>query len=421
MWRSTIILLLFISTNLMGSVSPVTLQQFVDEALKNNPEFASVQKNWQSAQAQVAQAGALPDPQLGLSIMNLPTNSFAFDQEPMTGKKIALMQMFPFPGKLGLKTDIAEYQTQVVEQQMSEFKNMLIQQVKQTYYDLSLVDQSIKIINRNKTLLEQFVSVVETKYSGGKGLQQDVLKARVELARIMEKLITLRQKRSSIVFSMNKLLNRKISTPIDSGKPVEQTTYNFTLDGLINQGLTNRPLLKSWQFMIEKSKSALKLARKSYLPDFSLGVAYAQRDDLAGGMKSDDFFSAELKVNLPLYFFRKQTKKIEEIQYKLESAEEKYSAVKNEVLFQIEDAFNELSKNAELIELYQKSIIPQAGQSLNSAMSGYQVDKVDFLTLLNNQIILFNYELEYYRALTEHEKTFAKLEAVVGGKLESNF
>ena len=37
--------------------------------------------------------------------------------------------------------------------------------------------------------MEQFVSIAETKYSVGKGIQQDVLKAQVELSKIMDDLI----------------------------------------------------------------------------------------------------------------------------------------------------------------------------------------------------------------------------------------
>ena len=396
----------------------VELQKLINEALQKNPDYLSAQKQWESAKAQIPQAGALPDPSLGLAVANLPVNSFAFDQEPMTGKKILLMQMFPFPGKLGLKEDIADYQAQVVEQQVEELKNNLIKNVKLTYYNLFLIDKTIEIVEKNKTLLQQFVQVAETKYSVGKGLQQDVLKAQVELSKLSDKLISLQQKRNTFVFQFNKLLNRDIGSIVGKTAELNKSESQFTPDELHELGLKHRPLLKSWQLLIEKSKSANKLAKLDYLPDFSLGAAYTQRDDLSSGMKMYDFFSVELKVSLPLYFYKKQSKKAEETQLMINSIEDKYNSVKNEVLFQIEDTFTELDKNAKLIDLYKTGIIPQASQSLNSAMSGYQVDKVDFLTLLNNQMTLFNYEIEYYKVLVDHEKNLAELEAVVGKNLD---
>ncbi|MBN2091714.1 TolC family protein, partial [candidate division KSB1 bacterium] len=242
------------------------------------------------------------------------------------------------------------------------------------------------------------------------------LKAQVELSKLNDKLISLTQKRHSLVFQLNKLLNRQIDSTFETF-PLEKTKVQLSIEELKNIGLENRPLLKSWGAMIEKSMSAKKLAKKSYLPDFSVGAAYTQRDDLQSGMKMYDFFSAEISMNLPLYFYKKQSKNVEEKELMVASIEHKYTSVKNEVLFQIEDTFKELEKDEKLLDLFKTGIIPQASQSLNSAMTGYQVDKVDFLTLLNNQMTLLNYEMEYYRVLSDYQKSLAKLEFAVGKQL----
>ena len=395
----------------------VNLDFFVKEALQNNPDYLSAKDRLHSAQSQIPQAGALPDPNLGFAVMNLPINSFEFNQEPMTGKKVSLMQMFPFPGKLGLKEDIAVSQAKVIEFQVEELKNNLIKNVKLTYYNLFFVEKSLDIVEKNKVLLKQFISVAETKYSVGKGLQQDVLKAQVEFSKLNDKLISLNQKQKQLVFQLNKFLHTDIKTPVPKLPELNNTELNFSLENLQELGLDYPPLLKSWIALTEKATSVTKLAKKGYLPDFRLGVAYTQRADLLSGKKMYDFFSAEVKMSLPLYFYKKQSKKVEETQQLISSVEEKYQAVKNEVFFQIENNLTELKKNEQLVDLYKTGIIPQASQSLNSAMSGYQVDKVDFLTLINNQMTLFIYEMEYFRVLTDYEKSIAQLETAVGKEL----
>jgi outer membrane protein, heavy metal efflux system len=414
-----IFLLAFIASNFAQgqNVNVKDLDFFVNQALQNNPEYLSAKAKMRAAQLQIQQAGALPDPNLGISVMNLPVNSFEFNQEPMTGKKLSLMQMFPFPGKLGIKEDMAEFQAQVVEQQVEELKNQLIKQVKLSYYSIFFTDKSIEIIEKNKTLVQQFVQVAEAKYSVGKGLQQDVLKAQVELLKLTDKLISLHQKRKNFVYQLNKLTNRDIASPINQIAEIGQMTFDLTIEEVTELGLNHRPLLKGWQHIIEKSRRSNKLAKYGYLPDFNVGIAYTQRENLSSGMKMYDFFSAEVKVSLPIYFYKKQSKKVEQTQQQIYSLENKRSDVRNEVLFQIEDKFSEIIMNSNLIALYKKGIIPQASQSLNSAMSGYQVDKIDFITLLNNQMTLFNYELEYYNVLTNHAKSLAQLDAAVGKEL----
>ena len=103
--------------------APAGLSDYVAEALANNPRIRAAEQHYQAMTETVPQAGALPDPQLKLGVANLPVNSFAFNQEPMTGKVVSIMQMFPFPGKLGLASDIAELNSSVAEYQKKELKN----------------------------------------------------------------------------------------------------------------------------------------------------------------------------------------------------------------------------------------------------------------------------------------------------------
>ena len=87
------------------------------------------------------------------------------------------------------------------------------------------------------------------------------------------------------------------------------------------------------------------------------------------------------------------------------------------IQFRVEEICLEIEQHWQEAELFRTAILPQAQQSLESAMAGYQVDKVDFLTLLNNQVSLFNFEIEYYRHVIRREKKLAELEAVVGKRL----
>ncbi len=101
----------------------------------------------------------------------------------------------------------------------------------------------------------------------------------------------------------------------------------------------------------------------------------------------------------------------------IRKAIEEYNALKNDIYFQIRKIMTEIEKYNREIELFKTGLIPQSRLSLQSALSGYKVNKVDFITLVNNQITLYNYELDYYRALTDHEIKIAELEKVTGVRL----
>jgi outer membrane protein TolC len=77
-----------------------------------------------------------------------------------------------------------------------------------------------------------------------------------------------------------------------------------------------------------------------------------------------------------------------------------------------------MAKTSErLLAMYEQGVIPQSAASLESALAGYQTGKVDFLTLINNLMILLNQEMDYYRELSSQVKAVARLEELSGVKL----
>jgi outer membrane protein TolC len=98
-------------------------------------------------------------------------------------------------------------------------------------------------------------------------------------------------------------------------------------------------------------------------------------------------------------------------------AAEELNSLKNSIDSGISDILAQLERRKKLVELYRTGIIPQAEQSLESAAIGYRVNKVDFLTLLDSRMTLFNYEREIYDSLADYQMKKAQLEALVGKEL----
>ncbi len=393
------------------------LKELIQRALENNPKLEAAVQRALSVEKIIPQAGALPDPQLTFGLSNLPVNSFSFDQDPMTGKVIGVMQMFPFPGKLSLATDIAEFEAATVKYQQEEVRNQVIQLVKRAYYDLYAIDRAFETTEKNKALMEQFVHVAEIKYATGSGIQQDVLRSQVEISKLEDDLIMWQQRRFSVVARLNALLNRPVDTLVDKTLPeliLPDSPVTIFPAEKIEQ---NRPLLKAWNERIQKAEIAVKLAERDIWPNFTIGASYRQRDDLADGRQLTDFFSATISLNIPLYFNRKQKAKVAEKGLNYNATKSEYENVKINVLSEVESILAELERNRKRVELYKGGILLQAQQSLESAHAGYRVGKVDFLTLINNWMMLQNYELQYFFALSNFYKNLANYELAVGGNI----
>ena len=397
-----------------SSADILILNDLINIAIEKNPQLRSLYSAIRADSAKIPQAGALPDPILSLSMMNLPANSFALDQEPMTGKQISLMQQFPFPGKLSLKEDISSEAAAIATSNYQEYQNQIIQDLKIAYYDLFVLDKSIEVARNNQQLLNEFVEIAQSKYRVGRGIQQDVLKAQVELSKMIDRLIQLEQKREVRQAQINTILNQPVNTPLGRANEPDFIILEQSLNTLQMTAKLNRPLLTGWESMRNQSRLKVDLAKKDYWPDFTIFLAYTQRDELQNGSPGYDFFSGGISLNLPIYSANKQSKKVEESMYSKNMIEERYQQILNQIYFELENKLSSAKKNAKLVELFKTGIIPQASQSLESALTGYQTDKVDFLTLINNQITLFNYELDYYRVLSDYNKDLASLEYITG-------
>ncbi|MEC4678619.1 MAG: TolC family protein, partial [Nitrospirota bacterium] len=234
------------------------LQNAISEALNSNPGLAKIGTEAKALAQKPSQAEALPDPHLSLNARNLPTDSFNLEQEPMTQIQIGIMQSFPFPGKLTLKKETAQFQAQAAEKSVSEMRLSLIRQVKTRWWAIFKNDMALEIIGRNKTLLTQFVEIAQTKYKVGKGLQQDVLLAQLELSKLLDLEITLHAKRRKAEAALNGLLNRPTEQGIQVPKTVSETLPPVPNEKrLLQDYKKDRPLLAAFKDRISAARSRL--------------------------------------------------------------------------------------------------------------------------------------------------------------------
>jgi cobalt-zinc-cadmium efflux system outer membrane protein len=390
----------------------LNVDQLIDEALQNNPEILAVKKRWEAFKEKVPQAFALEDPMLGFGIINLPTN-FSFRDEDMTMKEISISQKLPFPGKRPLMREMAEKEVEAVFNEIQGKVHQIIKEVKTVYYDLSHFYRTNEVTQRNKNILENFVKIAETRYAIGEGIQQDVLKAHLEVSKMVDELIMLEQKKRALEAKLNALLNRPPETQVGVPEEVVFRKFPFAIEELQKMALEMNPTLKGMKKMIESKEKAYALAKREYYPDFNFRFAYGQRDN-GPEMKRRDTLTGMMEINIPIFYKSKQDRKVAEAKADIQAIEAQYQAMKNEILFMITDMGSMIQRGERQLELYKTGIIPQSSFQINSAMSAYRVGKADFMTLLDSQMTLYRYELEYHQALTEYEKSVASLGAAVG-------
>lgn len=408
--------ILLLASSLQAQVMQLdpVLSEHIREAQKNNPDLTAWHDRVEAASQRIPQADAWPDPTLGFSAANLPTNTFAFDQEPMTAVWIQAGQRIPLGGKPSAMTHIAENNYEAAQNGEEAQKFDIAREIAGTWYDWAYWREAVATVDANIQLLDDLIAVARRKYETGRGLQQDILRAETERSRLEDRRVGLRQMALTTGRRLAVLMGRK---PDDVPEVPSGLTMDFAAmdrNQLLSQLLDRNPSLKRMRAELASSESRITLARRNWWPDLNLGVGYGFRQDSPQDMERPDFFTVSAGISIPLYGGRKQGRAVEEAKAMSGETEAKLQSLELDLRFSLDRFLDEDGRLQEQVKLYQEGVEPQAEATLSAATAEYTVGKVDFEALMMAETALYNARLDRYARVRDRLKVRASLAALVG-------
>jgi outer membrane protein TolC len=384
--------------------APTDLSNLIEEGLAGNKEIQSLEAQVESLKEEISFAGSLEDLRLGLAVLNLPADSGRFDREPMTQKQISLAQKVPWFGKLDLRSQRAALKAVRLEATLETKYFELARKIAATYYELGFVGRSLEINDRLTEILNQLVRVAETRYSTGRGLQQDVLQAQVELSKLLKK------KRRTLENRINELLNRESFSPVIPPQDLSFPGLQLDVKELQDRATKYNPGLGI-------RRADIDLATVDYWPDMDFKVAYGQRDEDRTGRSLPDFWSGSVTINLPVWKKSRQDPKLAATLKNHDAAQKSYHSLLLSLPHRVDALATEIQDFQENYRLFTDALILQADQWANSSLAAYEVGSLEFNTMINAQIRLLRFELKADSYLYNIYQKRAEMEEVLGGIL----
>jgi outer membrane protein TolC len=404
----------YAQNRLADAAAAPALNLLIAEALRNNPELRAAAKETEAANQRVRPAGALEDPMLEAGFLSLPAQSLRFNREDMTMKMLGLSQKLPYPGKRALREEVAAKDAATLGYGLRETTNRVVRDVKLAYFDLALTDETVRLLQSNRQILEQFLRIAESRYAVGQAAQADVLKAQTQLGRMTEELLRMERERPVMEAELVRLLGRRGNTlPIAVELPSLRDAA-FNLESLQEAALGERPQLLGLQSAIDRGTKALELARKEKQPDFDVRFSYGQREKDPTGMPRQDLISLTVAMNLPVWREDKIVPRIAEAQAMRDQALEMLQAQQNEVLARLRQQMAVTEQSRKSVRLYETDILPQARLTVEATLAAYRVSRVDLLSLLDSQMTLFGYEISRAKELVNFNKALAEIDLLTG-------
>lgn len=406
-----IIAFYFLVTAPFAFSDDLNLDELIDIALKKNPEILAAESRFNATRFKIPQVQSLPDPMFMIGYQNEGTRdlySFGRETAPDAQWMFSLSQMFPFPGKLSLKGQMALWDAEGQKWFAESTRLRIISKIKELYYDLFLAYKTIEILKKQEELFLRIEEAALSRYSSGIAPQQEVLMAQAEKYMIMEKEQMLRQRIKAFEAMINSTLGRDINTNI--GRPTRLPALERLpdLDSLILMAYENSPEIKAKEGMVLSAEKRLEMTRLESYPDFTLSASYFLRSKFF-----PDMWSLSASINIPVFYKTKQRELVNEAlallseaKYELESTRLMISSLIRENYFMIETS-------ERLMELYEDGLIPKAYQKFDASLSEYITGKGDLNNLLTTLGTLLNYQISYWGQFIEKHKARARIEAIV--------
>jgi len=413
-----ILTFIFLANTIYISAQSQELDLLVEEAISVSPKLNMLRAKKDASFSRIEQNSNLPDPMLTLGLANLPTNSFSFTQEPMTQKVVGISQSFPFPGRLSAVEEANAVDTLIVDEEIKDAKNEIKMMTEQKYYELSFLRRSIKLTEGSLNLLKSIAEVVSTKYTVASASQQNVIKVQLQITNLMEKLEDLKSKEKSMLADLNALLLRDASSVINTMDYDQVEFVSVDTDSLIALAHSKRPLLAGIKYSERKARLSQNAAEKKYYPNFNLQVLYGFRDKIAATNTSlSDFLSVMVGVTLPLNYGGKYSSGVEEYVSQQSFYNEQYSYAVQNLNGRFGYVVSQLESLEERTKLFEDGLLPRSQQNFKSALASYQVDKVDFINVIDAQDQMLKIETNLYRLKIDYLKLISELEFLTGSKL----
>jgi outer membrane protein TolC len=406
------------STPTSKSTEQQILDDYILQALKESVELQSIFADYQAALQRNAQVTALPEPMLSYGYFIEQAQTRVGPQE----QKIGVNQPIPWFGKLSLKGEIADSEAKVMHYRFLSAKNRLVSAVTSSYLELAYLQSATQITEANLELLKRWEQVVAQRYRSQTGSQADLIKVQVELGKLEDKLRGLRDLKQPLLTKFNGLLNLPASKHVELSQDILTKLANDsfdlnlddqnTLEKRLNSG---NPELLALASLIEAKKQGVKLADKSFYPDFSLGADYivVGSRDQAGSESGDDALVAMLSLTLPLNRDKYQAEKSEAVSKRI-SAQKMLKAKQFALRSELSQTIFNIKDSQRRIRLFRDTLVPKAEQSLDSSYTAFEAGKSGFIDLLDAERISLDFELSLARALADLVISRTNLSSLLG-------
>ena len=395
---------LLIAAPLKVAAQELTLAETERLALEHAPWYAHHRANVDAAAERAVYEGRLPDPQLTLGYVNVPTDTWKLDQEDMTMTMVGVRQSFPPYGALDARTRRAERTVARERARLETERANLMRQVRGVWYELYYATQGQILLAATRALAVRDLEAAEGRFRAAQDSPRAVLRARQTVARIDERTPMLHAAAERARASLARWIPEHARDPLPDALPaLPAPPPSFDA--------ARHPETRAAQAELEAMQAEVDMARAEYRPGVMLDLNYGRRRPMPDGAERPNTATVMVTLDLPIFRSKRQDRRLAESQNKevgarLETEDKRreleamYGAMRAE--FEALDA---------RVRVFEERLVPSLKRETEVTLVGFAREQVELRDARMRQL---DAELELLRLRVDRSKTQAELLYLTG-------
>jgi outer membrane protein TolC len=351
------------------------LDRLINWAINNDPGKMQLEYQADSVIDMGIASGQLMDPKLKVGVANMPVDSFAFDDDPMTNISLGLMQQFGRGDTLALKQKQSVQKANSLRERASVRELEIKKAVTNLWIELVFQQKARQLMLNNQKLFKELEYYLSTNYGVGANQAQDIIQAQLQISQVDEKLQANEQMQQRLRAQLSEWLANQ-AADVSANQYPEWSLLNRYLSSAPTeyfQALAMHPSVKVIDEMINNNETAVDIAAELYKPQFGVEVMYGYRQaNGMNGQPASDVVSAFLTLDIPLFTDKRQDKKLSSAQYQLVATKSQRDLMLQQMSAKVTSLLVDRSNIQQRLDRYDRTLLRQAKEKTQAIERGYQ-------------------------------------------------
>lgn len=382
----------------------ITLPNAINFALTHNFDIQGNRLNIDISKNDIKSANRLKNPYL-ISYANFGT---AATDNPIYGGLLFPIEI----AKRRARKDYAKSNLELSKGNVQLAELTLRLEVRQAYVNLVAAKSNLKILDEQRVLLKELLTIAQKKYDAGAVPKMDVIHAKMTLNQLLIQFNTANTAVYTARYNFNRVLNSQFYDSQEDYLPTQKEFVSILTPNPIEKlpdfetifklALQHRIDLKNAEKEIDVAKKNLTVIIRKRVPDIELGGGYMF---VPSAMSTNEKFSQGLYLmanitDIPLLY--QYTPEIKNAKLQVEQKELAYQHLKQQLLMNLHSSYDRFNTAQDNLNYYTDILLTESNQFLKMTKRSYEVGKSNITDFIFVQQSYRNIMMGYVTALNEY-------------------